>query len=75
MAAAAFHEALAKRGHLVKGFRDGDRVAVEYGGVRATGTVRLAGASGVKIGEVPVELDGTGQTIRVTESIVSKEGA
>jgi hypothetical protein len=72
---ADLHQVLAQRGQLVKGFRDGDRVAVEYGGVRATGTVSLAGASGVKIGEVPVTLDGTGQTVRVPESIVTKEGA
>lgn len=70
-ALASFHEALALTGQLVEGYRPGDRVRVSFGGVSTTGTIADF-AWLRRIGEQVVFLDGTGQHVKVTESIVER---
>lgn len=73
-AVADLHAALAGKGQLLKGFRDGDRVRVEFQGVTAYGRVDISGTHNT-IGSVWISLDGTGQRVKVSESYVTKEGA
>lgn len=68
--AAALAEELKPKGGVRIGVREGSRVEVTVGKVTASGTVRLAGWWGSKT-QVPVELDGTSQTVVVPQELLT----
>jgi hypothetical protein len=68
------HEALGNRGHVLAGFRPGDRVEVRVPGHDLVAFGEVAGWECHRaIGEQAVRLDGTGQIVRVPEAYLTRE--
>jgi hypothetical protein len=57
--------------HIRKGIRTGDRVRIDLEGITAYGTVQVWYPASVT-SDLSIELDGTGQIVRVPESIMEK---